>query len=302
MSNNLVLQVTDRGEGPVFDRFFEAYDRAFVLPDEKETREGLAKCLALNHGTVRSELLDRYGEFREICVIATEGTGGAFIGGANLIAIPSPVLYEGADLVTANLNYIFIDSAARGKGYLRKLIGELTQMLAEMFPVAGGKRRVLIFVEQNDPFQMTPEDYAHDSAFTGMDQLDRLRIWSRQGARVLDFPYTQPPLSDDQEAEPSLIYSVLGTADDSVLTSMLVYHLRSFFGISVLKGEALDSNPAAREQLDLLANAGNTMSLLDPVAALAAIHGNPAEFIAASDCDSFRDWIHLNQSDASIVS
>lgn len=45
-SHGLTLATTDSGEGPVFEQFFEGYDRAFVLPDEKEDREGLATCLA----------------------------------------------------------------------------------------------------------------------------------------------------------------------------------------------------------------------------------------------------------------
>ena len=302
MSNDLTLHITDRGEGPVFERFFEAYDRAFILPDEKESREGLARCLDLNHGAVRADLVGRYGDFREVCVIATDGPDGRFIGGANLIAIPLPQTSDGAHVVTANLNYIFTDSAVRGQGYLRRLIAALTQLLSTQFPGNGRKGKVLIFVEQNDPCQMTPEAYARDTAFTGMDQIDRLRIWTRQGARVLDFPYTQPPLSDDQEAEHSLIYSVIGASGHSLPSALLSYHLRSFFGISVLKGQPLSQNPAACAQLDLLTAAGDSIDLLEPAAALDAIQGDPALFIANAGTGSFRDWIRHCQSGRSIVS
>lgn len=303
MTNKLTLHVTDRGEGPIFERFFEAYDRAFVLPDEKETRDGLATCLALNHGAARDKLFTRYGEFREVCVIATDGPDGDFIGGANLIAMPLPASCGVAETVTANLNYIFIDEAARGKGHMRALLDALKQMLGGFFPAAGGgQRQVLIFIEQNDPFVMTPDAYAHDTAFTGMDQFDRLRIWTRQGARVLNFAYTQPPLSDDQQAEPGLVYSVLGATEDNLPAALLIQHLRSFFGISVLKGEPLAQNPAAQSQLDQLAGGDQNICLLDASAALAAIEGDPVAFVAHSDCDSFRAWILRHQSLTSMVS
>jgi hypothetical protein len=49
-ATGLHLTITDRGDSDVFGRFFEHYDRAFVLPNEKEDIEGFRTCLALNHG------------------------------------------------------------------------------------------------------------------------------------------------------------------------------------------------------------------------------------------------------------
>lgn len=305
MTRSLSLSITDCGEGPVFDRFFDAYDRAFVLPDEKESREGLVACLALNHGAAHAELRERYGPFRELCVIATEGEGGDFVGGANFIAMPCAAGEGDGRIVTANLNYLFIDGAARGKGHMRGFVAALTGLIAGFFSdPAEAAARALIFIEQNDPFRMTPQAYARDTAFTGIDQFDRLAIWARQGARVVDFPYVQPPLSAEQAPDASLVYSVLGAAEPSLPAALLAHHLRGFFGISVLKGTPLDHNPVAQEQIARLAGmgAGKRIALLDPAAALATVQGDPAAFVASAQAATFRDWVRRDQPGRSMVS
>jgi len=261
----LKLQVTDTGEGPVFDRFFAGYDRAFVLPDEKEDRDGLVECLALNHGEAARDLTRRYGRFRELCAIATD-EAGMVVGGANLIALQHEQ-GDGDPIVTANLNYIYVEPEARGRGHLRRLFETVSDAVGEM---AESKASPLIFIEQNDPFAMSEEAYRHDSDFTGLDQLDRLRIWARLGARIVDIDYVQPPLSADQEPDDGLVYAVLGASGDALPASVIAAHLRGFFGISVLKGQPLESQPVAMRQLSAL-DARGDVALLDPSALLARI-------------------------------
>jgi len=262
----LTLQVTDIGEGPVFDRFFAGYDRAFVLPDEKEDRDGLVECLALNHGEAARDLTRRYGRFREICAIATD-EAGMVVGGANLIALRHE-RSEGDPIVTANLNYMYVEPEARGRGHLRRLFETVSNAVAEM---AESEATPLIFIEQNDPFAMSEEAYRHDSEFTGLDQFDRLRIWARLGARIVDIPYVQPPLSADQEPDDGLVYAVLGASGDTLPAGVIAAHLRGFFGISVLKGAPLEDEPTAAALLGAL-DAGGEVALLDPSTLLARIH------------------------------
>jgi GNAT superfamily N-acetyltransferase len=259
----LRLQVTDRGDGPVFERFFAGYDRAFVLPDEKESREGLSECLALNHGAAYAELVGRYGPFRELCLVA-ETADGAPVGGANFIAMPA----DAPGMATANLNYIYIDPQSRGRGYLRRLVEAVKETAATLFEPTHARLHPLVFIEQNDPFKMSAEDYARDTALTGLDQVDRLRIWARLGARVVDFPYVQPALSDDQAPDDSPIYAVLGADGPRLDPAILQEHLSRFFGISVLKGQRLMADAAAVAQLrrlEAMTVKGETVALLDPL-------------------------------------
>ena len=285
--SGLTLRLTTRGDGAVFDRFFAGYDRAFVLPDEKEDEAGFRTCLDLNHGEAHAALVARYGPFCEICLIAEETESGAFVGGANLIAMPV------AGRITANLNYIYVDGAARGRGCLARMVAAIGEVVGGLFPdeAAGAP---LIFIEQNDPFAMSPENYAHDSAATGLDQIDRLRIWARRGALAIDFPYVQPPLSAAQQPDAALLLSVLGSTGPILDACLLEGHLRRFFGISVLKGRAAEAEPSAAAQLAALAaacGASEGIALRDPAPLLAALlgpadldglfHARPTSFRAA---------------------
>lgn len=284
----LTVRTTDRADSEIFDRFFAGYDSAFVLPDEKEDREGLAECLSLNHGTRHAELEKRFGSFRELCLIAETGDGAA-VGGANFIAMPAR---GDAGIVTANLNYIYVAPEARKRGNLRRLLAIVFETVKSLFEDDFGELLPLIFIEQNDPFQMSEENYERDTRFTGIDQLDRLRIWSRLGARVVDFPYVQPALSDDQEPDDSLIYSVLGASRSTLSASVLRGHLERFFGISVLKGRPLASDRAAGPQLDALEAAmteSRAIALLDPAPLLAKLsHRRDAAALLGREPVSFR--------------
>lgn len=271
-ANGLRLDATLDAQSPVFRAFFEGYDKAFVLPDEKEDEEGFALCLALNRGDEYARLEKVYGPFREVCAIAT-GANGKRIGGANFIA--SPVSAPGGEsYVCANLNYIYIDAGARGQGHFRALVTAVTELIGSLFPGAP-----LVFIEQNDPIAMSAEAYARDTEFTGLDQIDRLRIWAKCGAKVVDHAYVQPPLSADQEADETLVYSVLGVAGEALPACVLAGHLKRFFGISVLKGAPLEGAPVAAAQvaaLEAACRAGASIALIDPAPALARMPNRDA--------------------------
>jgi len=122
----------------------------------------------------------------------------------------------------------------------------------------------LIFIEMNNPLKMPPEDYALDSAHAGLDQIDRLKIWARRGARLVGFDYRQPPLSAAQSAETHLLLGVLGAETETLTACRLLAHLRRFFGVTVLKGQPPEDNPVAAPQLAALEDAcarGETVAL-----------------------------------------
>jgi GNAT superfamily N-acetyltransferase len=267
-ADGLKLTTTTTAQSEVFERFYAGYDKAFVLPNEKEGREGFALCFDLNHGEDYKRLSALYGPYCEISFVAEHD--GSEIGGANFIAMPA----DDKSCVTANLNYIYVNEAARGRGYFSRMVAAVRDAAGRLFPAA--QARVLIFIEQNDPFRMSAEDYRHDTEFTGLDQFDRLRMWAKLGAYVVDFPYAQPPLSAAQEVDDTLVYSVLGADADALPACILGGHLRRFFGVSVLKGMGFDANPAALGQIEALRRAcaaDERVRLLDPAPLLEKVHG-----------------------------
>src|SRR5581483_11563331 len=111
---------------------------------------------------------------------------------------------------------------------------------------------VVTFIEQNDPYRMSREDYETDSKYIGLDQFARIAMWARLGAKIVDFPYIQPPLTSDQQADHNLVYGVLGVRADILDACLLCRHLERFFGISVLKGADPMQEPNAATQLHKL--------------------------------------------------
>lgn len=293
------LDIIDRPEDPRLEEFYAAYRGAFILPNETEELSGFQACLALNRGDARAPLRAGYGPYLEACVIARDEPGGAMVGGANLIALQHEI--DGATILTANLNYIFVPPSARGLGWFSRLLDALTAAIPSMLAIAPGDAapRALVFIEQNDPLRMEADDYASESAHSGIDQFDRLRIWAARDARVVDFPYVQPALSDDQHADDGLVYSVMGAGGATLDSCLLASHLRGFFGISVLKGAPLASDPVASRQLDALAIACRQhapVPLLDPRTALRGLDAGSARELVRSHRGSLRDWLRGNQA------
>ncbi|WP_187471071.1 GNAT family N-acetyltransferase [Luteimonas viscosa] len=267
----LRVRASTRG-GEVFDRFFAAYDQAFVLPDEKEGREGFLACLALNHGDAQARLLARFGAFREWVLVAERD--GDVVGGANFIC-HAVAAHDGAPLLAMNLNYVFVAPAHRGRGHLRDMVAASRGLARMSFAGADADTLPLrMFIELNDPLLMEADAYVLDSAVAGIDQFDRVAVWARLGARILDFPYRQPPLSGTQAADAGLMLGVVDAPGATLDACVLGAHLERFFAISVLKDGDPHAQPAARAQLDLCAGRcaqGGGFALLDPLPHLPAL-------------------------------
>jgi GNAT superfamily N-acetyltransferase len=260
-AHGLTIESTTDPDSPITGRFFEHFDQAFVLPNEKETLEGFRDCLALNSGPASARLRERYGPFREAVLIA-RARGGEMAGGANYAAF---ALSGKSPLLAINLNYIFVAPAWRRQGYFRRLLSAV-RLDAAILPMASGMVPA-IFIEQNDPLAMTEAEYAADTAHAGLDQFQRIAIWTKLGARIVDFPYIQPPLSPAQQPDTGLCYAVLGMPGPALDACLLREHLLRYFAISVLKGRDPESDPVARSQLVTLGEAcaaGRTIPLLDP--------------------------------------
>lgn len=242
----LVVEATDSPVSAVLTSFFEGYDEAFILPNEKEKLQGFEECLALNQGELYASLSSCYGPFREIVLVMRDGPG-TLIGGANLIAFPLELAEK--TILSLNLNYLFVQPCHRRRGYLGEMVKAVQFVARSAFEPPALSLPLITFIEQNDPLRMSSEDYERDTAHSGLDQFKRIEIWSKLGARIVDFEYVQPALSPDQQPDTSLVYAVLGAEEHTLDPCLLLEHLRRFFGISVLKGKDLASDATASSLL-----------------------------------------------------
>ena len=77
---DLTLHITQSPDSWILDEFLVEYDKAFVLPDEKETSEGFRQCMLLNEGGAHDRLVSRFGPFGEFVIVA-KNSQGRFVGG-----------------------------------------------------------------------------------------------------------------------------------------------------------------------------------------------------------------------------
>ena len=260
-------------------QFYAGFDRAFVLPNEKETLDGIKQCLSLNTGKEGERLAARWGNVREYVAVAEHR--GSMVGGANFIVFATEPKDNGTArrCVLVHLNYVFVLPECRGDGFLREIVDCVSSTAAAF---AASKRdggfgalgrwlgfrawpKPLIFIEQNDPYRLSAEDYAVDTAQAGIDQFTRIAVWASLGALVVDFDYVQPPLSADQDPDTNLLLAVKGHDHPSLPAALLKAHLERFFAISVLKGSDPRATPSADAQLialDAAARADEQIALL----------------------------------------
>lgn len=279
----LTIAATTSPEGGVLRAFYEGYDRAFVLPNEKEEFAGFAACLALNEGSRGEALTRRYGPFAEVVLVAHDAALGAPVGGANFIAFPL-----GSQLAL-NLNYIYVVPEQRGRGHFAPLVRSVAEVARAL--LSAPDAAPLMFIEQNDPVRMSLADYARDTEHAGTDQLDRIRMWAKLGAKIVDYPYVQPALSASLSPDETLVYSVLNAPGSSLDACVLRDHLLRFFAISVLKGEPLESSAEALRQVEELSERcreQRPVALLDPAPVLAR-YKSAAEIERAPERACFRD-------------
>jgi GNAT superfamily N-acetyltransferase len=287
LPNGIRVTASDDPASPVLTRFFAGYDRAFVLPDEREELDGFKACLALN-ATHRHA----YGRIHSELVVTFEDADRTLLGGANFLAT---AIDRGAPLPPAAiaLNYVFVEEAVRGRGLLRIILATVRDLARIALGLDRAGPPPAIFIEQNDPLRLTAEEYAADTAHSGTDQIDRLTIWARVGTRVVDFPYIQPALSAAQQPDDGLIYAAVDYPGDAVDPGLLHDHLESFFGISVLKGATDVPDAVAATQVAALAARRDPVALLPMEPALAWLRAGER----TDDFDSFRALAEATKKD-----
>ena len=271
----LYVDGTTDPTSPLLDVYYAGYDKAFVLKSEKEEISGFRECLALNAGPEGESLRSLFSPFMEIVALIAQPEShrrGEIVGGINFICFEFHIA-SGARIRSVALNYMHVLPQYRRRGWSQELLTAAsflaTKVLDDFSPAArDAVDDPLIFIEQNDPLALTDEEYALDSAHAGIDQIDRLRVWAKSGAKIVDFDYVQPALSDDASEAADLVLSVFGTEQDRLDAEILRAHLLRFFSVSCLKGRPLDSDPQACAQiqhLDDLVAIGQEIALIDPL-------------------------------------
>jgi GNAT superfamily N-acetyltransferase len=274
LDDGLIVTATERPDSPVLDQFFAGYDRAFVLPDEREELDGFRTCLAIN-----PESRHRFGRHHRELVLVAADTNGVMLGGANFLATRIDAPPAGHPAVAVALNYVFVEAAARGRGLSRRLLDAVARLANRSVDLPDDAGWPAMFIEQNDPLRMTDQDYAADTSHAGIDQIDRLALWARLGAKLVDFPYVQPALSLEQDPDDRLAYAVIRFPLDQIEPGFFRAHLESFFGISVLKGGDPLEDVSARAQLDMLTDMiarGETIATLPMEEGLTRLRDLPA--------------------------
>ncbi len=153
----------------------EFYMLEFPDPNERESLENMEKYLNLK---------DRgwYGRNNYHIVIATQDD--RYVGG-----VVADFL---AEANTGVIEFIFVLPQFRQQGIGKTLLTDIENRL-----VADAKNFLeidldSIVAEMNDPFQISEVE-------DNLDPIRRSRLWDKWGYGVLDFPYIQPALSEEQE-------------------------------------------------------------------------------------------------------
>lgn len=290
VARDVLIKATSRPDSALLERFMAGYDRAFVLPNEREEIDGFRACLAINPVSRH-----RFGRTHCELVMVLEDETGALLGGANFLATRIDKAPAGHPLVAVALNYLFVDVEARGRGLSRTLKQAVEELANEAVDAPAIAAAPALFIEQNDPLKLSEEEYAADSAHSGIDQVDRLAVWARLGAKLVDFPYIQPALSANQGSDHSLAYAVMNFPGHAMDPSWFAAHLESFFAISVLKGGELSRDPAVSGQLAGLgemALQGQSVSLLPMQQAVEALRAKSARPGVSSLRELARGLVH----------
>lgn len=156
------------------DFYHGAYIAGFPDPDERESLANMLRYLQL-----RSD--GWYGQNHYHIVIAKDDD--QIIGAAvcDYLADPNVGVIE----------FLLVSDACRGTGVGRALHDETQRLLERDAETRCSSRLAGIVIEMNDPYRV-------ELRTDNMDPFRRAEIWGKWGYRVLQFPYVQPALSDNQ--------------------------------------------------------------------------------------------------------
>jgi GNAT superfamily N-acetyltransferase len=153
----------------------ECYVLEFPDPNERESLENMEQYLNLKER-------GWYGKNNYHIVIATQAE--QYIGG-----VVADFL---AEANTGVIEFIFVLPQFRQQGIGKTLLTDIESRLVADAQIFLGIDLDCIVAEMNDPFQPSEVE-------DNLNPVRRSRLWDKWGYGVLDFPYIQPALSEEQQ-------------------------------------------------------------------------------------------------------
>jgi hypothetical protein len=237
---NAVFEEIVCSDSPSFRYFYEMYQAAFPIADEREPPEAFDAILAFNADLGMQKT---HGPYREMVVGIRAWDGGPMIGG-HVFGITTSAAHRHYGMAASVQGiYTFFHPAARGVVPIRTVVEYSQRAAACVFEMAGFKARYPppILFEVNNPLRMSAKDIELDTRLSGTDPYRRYVFWCRSGFWPLDFPYVQPRLRTDASPIDYLDLFCTRSATSSLPAKVLLKHLSAFISMSVLKG----ANPSA---------------------------------------------------------
>jgi hypothetical protein len=236
-----VFEEIASSQSATFGPFFEIYQAAFPIEDEREGVDAFEQILALNHDRL---IQDRFGPYREVVAAVRRWDGGPVIGGHVFGMASGPVHRSLGIAASIQGIYSFLHPDCRGSVPIAAFAAYCRQSAQRVFGTSDAPGGIEpIFMEVNNPSRMLPEEIAVDRQSSGMDPSRRYRFWSRAGYSPLAVDYVQPRLREDADPIRYLDLFCSRNSGSQVPSSLLLEHLRSFLSVSVFKGTDADDDP-----------------------------------------------------------
>ncbi len=235
----LITEEISAGDSESFAELYALYADLFPLPDEREPPEAFLEILALNEN---ADAQARFGPWRELIAAIRLGERGPIVGGHIFGVTTSRAHVDFGCFASVQGIYTFFDRSVRGRSNMREILRYFEARALETFDFEPNSPvRPLIFIEVNNPLRMSADEIATDTRSSGVNPYRRYTFWLRSGFRPLDFAYIQPRLRPEAQPVRYLDLFCSGTAAE-IPSALVMNHLRAFISISVLKGNAADTD------------------------------------------------------------
>lgn len=155
------------------------------------------------------------------------------------------------------IEFVVVDHSLRRAGLGKRLLEECEARLQRDAVRAGNTGLRGIAAEVDDPYQL------HDTN-EHLDSFDRMRIWSKLGYSLLDFPYVQPALSENLSPVKGLklMFKPIATEIDNHIPSLWVHDLVADYQIWAMRIPNPEQHPVFAIMATHLASKSN-VALLD---------------------------------------
>jgi GNAT superfamily N-acetyltransferase len=189
-----IREMTDSAEDCRWlDQFYEQlFIPCFPDPNERESLENMKAYLTAK----RSGWYESLGEKNSYHIL---------LGNADERVIAAAVFDYLAGPNVGILEFILVSEECRGQGIGSRMHRQVEEVLRQDALRAGHASLDGIVIEMNDPFQV-------DLAMDNVDPFERARMWGQWNYEVMEFPYVQPALSEDQGPVTYLLLCVRRTS------------------------------------------------------------------------------------------